>query len=97
MKRVLSRRSASRVKRHRNIKLLVQMVSKKVVTHIQNKKSLLMVGFRLEIKSRSHSDGLRDLLNTAGGLELGGGGGVVRPQGVQRKALGQAVKKFDQV
>ena len=96
MKRVLSRRSASRVKGHRNIKLLVQMVSKKVVTHIQNKKSLLMVGFRLEIKSRSHSDGLRDLLNTAGGLEWGwgvGGGGVVSPPGGTEESPGASCEE----
>ena len=93
MKRVLSRRSASRVKRHRNIKLLVQMVSKKVVTHIQNKKSLLMVGFRLEIKSRRHSDGLRDLLNTAGGLEWGWGGGVVSPPGGTEESPGASCEE----
>ena len=47
-----------------------------------------MVGFRLEIKSRSHSDGLRDLLNTAGGLEWGWGV-VSPPRGYRGKPWGK--------
>ena len=58
----MSKCSASQVERDHNIKLLVQMASKRVATYIQNKKTLLTGGSELETKSRGHSNGFGNII-----------------------------------